>query len=246
MQSSTEEANPYLAMRAAKIARNEAHLTALGLMKQSKSDLPRSTTLASTKKIKKEQLNQESIRRSARNQEPIRRSARSSVKLLSFSYADPGEPSTARKRSRSIAVSVSTNVVSHSSQHSLQYTDVDDTENIVQRYPANSARNILINVNVLVVGNANDTIGGFLGSAMMQTGKACVMEEAARRSGFDRLGKISFNKYCGVQEWRNSAFFLWVNLEAPDSDVVNTFLGDGRQVSPWSLIGCSYPFCLQD
>lgn len=63
---------------------------------------------------------------------------------------------------------------------------------------------------------------------MEQTGKAFVMEDAAQRSGID-VGNISFNKYSGVQEWKNDALFLWVNL-GNGGDVVNDFLNDGRQV----------------
>jgi hypothetical protein len=70
---------------------------------------------------------------------------------------------------------------------------------------------------------------GLLGSMMEQTGKAFVMEEATQRSGID-VGNISFNKYSGVQEWKNDALFLWVNL-GNGGDVVNDFLNDGRQIT---------------
>jgi hypothetical protein len=88
-------------------------------------------------------------------------------------------------------------------------------------FHAHSARAMNIHVGNLVS-------GGLLGTMMEQTGKAFVMEEAAQRSGID-VGNISFNKYSGVQEWKNDALFLWVNL-GNGGDVVNDFLNDGRQV----------------
>jgi hypothetical protein len=58
------------------------------------------------------------------------------------------------------------------------------------------------------------------------------MEESARRAAeLYEGGPISFNKYSGVQEWGNDVLFLWVNLGAPASDVVNDFLDNGRQVT---------------
>ena len=69
---------------------------------------------------------------------------------------------------------------------------------------------------------------------MEHTGKAFVMEEAVRRCppSSDELSvpsKLSFNKYSGVQEWKNDTMFLWVNLGGK-GDVVNDFLDNGRQV----------------
>ncbi|GAX28526.1 hypothetical protein FisN_12Hh109 [Fistulifera solaris] len=66
---------------------------------------------------------------------------------------------------------------------------------------------------------------------MAQTGKAFVMEESARLAVADDACRVSFNKYSGVQEWGNNVLFLWVNLGAPNSDVVNEFFDEGREVS---------------
>lgn len=91
-------------------------------------------------------------------------------------------------------------------------------------FPANSARSISIHVEDLAVGKS-----GFLGQPMNATGKAIVMQESANRfSG--PFSNISFNKYCGVQEWRNDAIFLWVNL-SNSNEFVNDFLEDGREIT---------------
>ena len=41
---------------------------------------------------------------------------------------------------------------------------------------------------------------------------------------------LSFNKYCGVQEWKN-CIFLWVNLGKHDGSPLNEFLDNGRQIT---------------
>jgi hypothetical protein len=88
-----------------------------------------------------------------------------------------------------------------------------------------------IHVGKLVLGNDDEQ--GLLGQTMERTGKAFVMEESVRQcmSIEDRVPRLSFNKYSGVQEWKNDAMFLWVNLGGPAADVVNDFLQEGRQVS---------------
>lgn len=68
---------------------------------------------------------------------------------------------------------------------------------------------------------------------MDATGKAAVMETAARlfSSVDDSIhGKIAFNKYCGVQEWKRG-IFLWVNLGCKGNEFVNDFLDGGRNMT---------------
>lgn len=92
-----------------------------------------------------------------------------------------------------------------------------------------SARAMELNVLKLIHG---DTVTpGFLGKKMTHTGKAYVMDESARLAVSESISRLSFNKYSGVQEWGNNVMFLWVNLGAPNSDLVNAFFHGGRQVS---------------
>jgi hypothetical protein len=64
-------------------------------------------------------------------------------------------------------------------------------------------------------------------------GKAFVMEESAQLCSH-HSGNISFNKYSGVQEWKN-ALFLWVNL-GNGGDVVNEFLDSGRKACDSTIV----------
>ena len=95
---------------------------------------------------------------------------------------------------------------------------------------ANSVRSINIDTKALLFGEK-----GVLGQMMGHTGKEYVINESfalaypedqKRLSGY----KLSFNKYCGVQEFQN-AIFLWINLGSKDNPVVNDFLDDARQVT---------------
>jgi hypothetical protein len=90
----------------------------------------------------------------------------------------------------------------------------------------NSARAMNLDVDKLLCH------GGLLGQRLPKRGKAFVMEECARRAvdGF-RGGSVSFNKYSGVQEFGNDVIFLWINLNAPNCDVINEFPAEGRQVT---------------
>eukprot|EP00543_Licmophora_paradoxa_P016296 CAMPEP_0202471380 /NCGR_PEP_ID=MMETSP1360-20130828/84515_1 /ASSEMBLY_ACC=CAM_ASM_000848 /TAXON_ID=515479 /ORGANISM="Licmophora paradoxa, Strain CCMP2313" /LENGTH=56 /DNA_ID=CAMNT_0049097447 /DNA_START=17 /DNA_END=184 /DNA_ORIENTATION=- len=56
---------------------------------------------------------------------------------------------------------------------------------------------------------------------MPKTGKAYVIQHCCG------LASPSFNKYCGVQEWKNDALLLWVNLGKKDDEIQNDFLENG-------------------
>jgi hypothetical protein len=84
--------------------------------------------------------------------------------------------------------------------------------------PSNSALSIAL--------DTTKVIDSFLGIRMAATGKAHVMNECARlcrNNGDHGTNVVSFNKYSGVQEWGNDVFFLWINLDAPQSTVENDF-----------------------
>jgi hypothetical protein len=111
---------------------------------------------------------------------------------------------------------------------------------------ANSVRSIELDVEALILGRTDtadddcnprhddDDGGGLLGMMVERTGKECVVNAsftlAASYVDKQRLGgtKLSFNKYSGVQEWKNCVY-LWINLNMADSP--NDFLDDGRQIT---------------
>lgn len=96
---------------------------------------------------------------------------------------------------------------------------------------ANSVRSINIDTKTLVLGEK-----GMLGQMMDHTGKEFVINESFSLAAYPddqkRLAgsRLSFNKYCGVQEFKN-AIFLWINLGSKDNPVVNDFLDDSQQVT---------------
>jgi len=96
-------------------------------------------------------------------------------------------------------------------------------------------RSISLNVEQLVLGDKGKKKNGLLGQQVERTGKEFVIYQAfesASQEDYDRLkgSRLSFNKYCGVQEWQN-AIFLWVNLGNKDNPVVNDFLDHAQQIT---------------
>jgi hypothetical protein len=96
---------------------------------------------------------------------------------------------------------------------------------------ANSVRSINLNTKTLVLGEK-----GLIGQMMDHTGKEFVINESFSLAAYPedqtRLAgsRLSFNKYCGVQEFKN-AVFLWINLGSKDNPVVNDFLDDAKRVT---------------
>ena len=78
---------------------------------------------------------------------------------------------------------------------------------------------------------------------MARTGKEFVIHESFELASYEndreRLsghghGRLSFNKYSGVQEWCNDTFFLWVNLgirKNGNNVIINDFLDGGKRVT---------------
>jgi len=222
-----EEENPYMALRAAKIARNQSQLKKLGLVKStSKSTMPfnKSKVKRSKKPLPKKK------KPSPAAAAILRRSNRLSdqsnppdykEKALPRDYPLP-PPAPKRRRTSASAAAATTPALPPPRPNSVRSIDLDIPQ--------------------LVLGNKNnddnDDGGGrfCLGQQMEQTGKEFVIyqafEKAASPEDRNRLEgtRLSFNKYCGVQEWRN-AVFLWVNLGNKDNPVVNDFLKDAKQVT---------------
>ncbi|GKY95255.1 hypothetical protein MPSEU_000487900 [Mayamaea pseudoterrestris] len=208
--ASADSENSYLALRAAKIARNQARLRELGLLNDPPPAAANKTTNSAPK------LRQQRKDMSVTLQ-PIRRSTRASRGKTSEPYItestekrrlDKGAKS---KIARSRSASTST-----------------ASANPVSLLPSSSARQIHLDINELLFGD-----NGMLGQPLAMTGKAAVMDTSANLASDPRqlqtVVQVSFNKYSGVQEWAN-CFFLWVNFGALNNQVVNEFYDDGKQV----------------
>jgi hypothetical protein len=214
----TEEAddNPYLALRAAKIARNQARLEELGLSKPTPLPIIRTNAAAKSKRHDNDNNNNNSKKKSSTTtKQPIRRSRR-----LSEQPEQPDNEETEEAKS---------SLVVHPKR---KRTRPPSSSSSPVPPAANSVRSIDLDTEALVLGEK-----GILGISMERTGKEFVIYEsfalAASTEEQDRLqgSRLSFNKYCGVQEWRNS-IFLWVNLGNKDNNpVVNDFLEDAKQIT---------------
>lgn len=232
------DANPYLAMREAKIARNEKRLRELGLLKPPQP--PAAAAAAAMPRTKRSEMQKTIL---LIHNGPVRRSSRISLKTKP-DYKDVSLPSESgtqqpaavgrnRKRPRSPVLEPDDQITS-------------STFVVAKRAPsrksspstpaANSVRSIDLDVKTLVLGkdrSSNDN-NGLLGKIMEHTGKEFIINEsfslAASAEDQLRLSNtmLSFNKYCGVQEWKN-AIFLWVNLGTGDSP--NEFLEDASRVT---------------
>eukprot|EP00559_Dactyliosolen_fragilissimus_P005863 CAMPEP_0184859738 /NCGR_PEP_ID=MMETSP0580-20130426/4727_1 /TAXON_ID=1118495 /ORGANISM="Dactyliosolen fragilissimus" /LENGTH=292 /DNA_ID=CAMNT_0027356541 /DNA_START=449 /DNA_END=1324 /DNA_ORIENTATION=+ len=217
-----EESNPYLLLREANIARNEARLADLGLLqfREESKNRKRSLNFEEEEEKEKELLRGVGTRRSSRlklrgneNNLPSRKV------LISKTYTGDGMESLGHAVSKS----------------SLQIRE----KVIVSKKPnqSNSTRNIKIDVRAILFGNdqKKNKKFGYLGRSVGINGKAATIDKSFMMSNQDLIDplampKISFNKYSGVCEWKN-ATFLWVNIGAPNSNVINNFIGGGMKMT---------------
>ena len=220
--------NPYLAMRAAKIARNEARLRELGLLKETNkyNTVAISATKAITRKRSRKVVESSSSSTEAVHKEPV--ILRRSRRLLDQPEKDYKELTGAE-----ITTSSKRKVVPALPRATSHSTDVVVSKSRPAPPPpaANSVRSIDLDTKRLVIGD-----DGVLGLLMEKNGKEFVINESYERAAVesDKLrtegySRLSFNKYCGVQEWGN-AIFLWVNL-GDKGTVVNDFLHGGEQIT---------------
>jgi hypothetical protein len=210
--------NPYLALREAKIARNQARLRELGLESSSKKkeQIPNPKKPAKTASTPYNKVEEEPtvLRRSRRlSQEPETSKLEEETNVDTFIERRPKRPRPSKKSDNA----------------------GKKTQSSSRPPPAaNSVRAISIDPENLVLGK--ERVGGVLGIPMEETGKEFVIYESFERVASEpdrqRLegSRLSFNKYCGVQEW-NNAIFLWVNLGGKDGTVVNEFLDGGSQIT---------------
>ena len=230
-RSSTGQQNPYLALRQAKIARNEARLRELGLFRSSKSF--KESSLPSVRRSAR-QADNNLIDSSTAVRQTRRCSTRKSAQQTSSTESEaPRRSARTRSNDTKAAKQILDPDVKPRKRQKVTILPTPATDGCVapgKIFPPNSARSMAINVQKLISGG--ETNPGLLGKQMECNGKNFVMTESAKIAvdGFSG-GSISFNKYSGVQEWGNSVLFLWVNLNAPNSEVVNDFLEEGRQVT---------------
>jgi hypothetical protein len=232
--------NTYLALREAKIARNNARLQELGLLASShsrkaetESSLSRdpSSTLGNKRRRIATNIDSHGLH-AVTERRKSQRLCPSALKIESVDVTSPPstdflpptvgntlEPSIRKTEPTHVATLVSLTLAPASSKISGSL--------------ANSAREIHLNVSTLFFGSVEDASDmGLLGRPMPFSGKAIVIEESARRAGnVNPIPRISFNKYSGVQEWGNNVLYLWINFGAPDSQVENQFFENGRKVN---------------
>ena len=230
--------NPYLALRAEKIKRNEARLRELGLLTvKSNSPRPRDPS-------------QPDPRLQARKKAPPSTSPvvslRRSKRLLDQPHAEPiQENGTTSDRVNNMPkrprVVTPPNADERRDRSKVTKSDPNSESPAPPKPPSpNSVRGISLCTKHLVLGSEDAESGerqaGLLGAPMQQTGKEFVIyksfEVAASVEDQRRLegSRLSFNKYSGVQEWED-CIFLWVNLYDKNNAVVNEFLDDGRQIT---------------
>ena len=221
--------NPYLAMREAKIARNQKRLKELGLLTPPQQAIAITPTTARTNKQQKPVYNG-----------PVRRSSRISTQTKP-DYKDVSLQSEKEKkqyatfggRKRPHSYDAVTEDVDDNTAHSATKRIPPSKATPAAQPAANSVRSIDLDINKLVMGNGND-IGGALGHLVENFGKEFVINQsfslAASAEDQQRLynTKLSFNKYCGVQEWKN-CIFLWINLGTADSP--NDFLDNNTKIT---------------
>jgi hypothetical protein len=239
--SNEESENPYLALRAAKIARNEARLKELGLWKQppasKRQAVRRQKRIASSSPSPSATTDKKPKGAALVVVTPRRRSARISGLDHPPNYKEDSIVPLRKAGSNDIFVNeaeVESQGIDNSHVASRKRTPAaSTTEASIPAPPkANSVRGLALNMTTLV--------DKFLGKPLANAGKEFVIEEtfqkaAASQEDLDRLGgvKLSFNKYCGVQQWKNGAF-LWVNMGGgggASNTVVNEFLEEGRLVT---------------
>jgi hypothetical protein len=260
--SNDDDDNPYVAMRSAKIARNEKRLRELGLLSTTTTTTPpdrppkrRPVVVAPPPRYSNTVTPCGPTRRSDRllslsstrkvNYKDVvipiveARSTKRSLLLPPSPFDDNGDDASFLPVS-----SDNVEIISHAVKTKLVYRST-----IMSTPAANSVRSIELDVEALILGRRTDTAdddcnprhddgGGLLGKMVERTGKECVVNTsftlAASNEDQHRLDviggatKLSYNKYSGVQEWKNCVY-LWVNLNTADSP--NDFLDDGRQIT---------------
>lgn len=225
--------NDYLAFRDAKIKRNEARLRELGLLKKP-IERPVSTLSKSTAST---------IKRKVAPSIPTRRSSRLTTQPATINYKESNDDDVDRKVSTKrprVVQSSNEESVNETTDQATKTPALPVTDMIT--YSSTTVRLVRLCTQRLVFGSSLTNrefplaSPGVLGIPMDKPGKEFVInksfEIAAPSDDKERLEgeRLSFNKYCGIQEWQNCAF-LWVNLGAPGNTVENEFLDGGKKIT---------------
>jgi len=222
-----ETNNPYMALRAAKIARNQARLKELGLYTFPKAKTRRTTSRSNKKKHTP--LISAVVT-------PSRRSSRISGQPIKANYIEVSNTLLNRHQrgtKRSLTVhgdddDDDADERIHDENKQLKRKIISSKKPSSSEPAANSVRSISLDTSKLVL--------KFLGKPIETFGKDFVIQNTFREAAYPEdiqrlqgVSRLSFNKYCGVQEWKN-AIYLWINLGGQNS-LVNDFSSNGRRVS---------------
>ncbi|KAL7471659.1 hypothetical protein ACHAXS_011957 [Conticribra weissflogii] len=227
--------NPYLQMRNEKIARNRKRLKELGLLTKTPVSESSTTTW-------KKSLPPLSQKRTLLPGQPLRRSARNQ--------------NTAVKRGSSLVddgIIPENDATSTAKRQKISGREFVPKKEEIRKQNSTTARMISSSPTAPVSNNSVKSISldipkllsKYLLTPLPTFGKEYVIttsfEEAAHDADKLRVAvsssstkRLSFNKYCGVQEWKN-AIFLWVNIDNDasysSSGYTNVFSKGGRHMT---------------
>lgn len=214
--------NPYMALRAEKIARNEARLKELGLYKAKFS----TATSQSSKPV--------SIRkRKPGDQPPLTAPTRRSLRISGL----PINPNYVESKDFKERAALPKE---HSNDDFVQATEdrIRQKKTTPSRAPSGPAPASVNSVRTISL-DASVVVQKFLAKPLEIFGKYFVIqssfEEAACEDDKARLAgvsRLSFNKFSGVQPWKN-VIYLWINVGGPTdpNSLVNEFTSNGSRVS---------------
>ena len=214
--TTSDDNNPYLAMRQAKIARNQARLKELGLLSLEDKSRP---NLSSRKRPRS------AVKIKSHPTPPTRRSRR--LKQQEDEATDDKKEGDLQALDDDYFLKEEARL-SRSKAPTKKVTSKALSSSSYQVKP-NSVKTVSLDIPKL--------IDNLLGKVLPYPGKECCLDEsfriAASKDDQERLDgiKLSFNKYSGVQEWASGIVFLWVNLGKPSDDIVNEFLVDNHTQS---------------
>ena len=221
--------NAYIALREAKIARNEERLRALGLLSTVNNKSPPLAVgggAAPPRSRKRQAPRQQPVtrrRQSARlraSSHPVNYTEASSSSTTGMGHRRGRNPAAAddattakqtTNKSKPLSVQQLRAQLEEQEKGSATAVVTPENNNIQGTLiPSNSARAIKLNVQKLLepeqTSSNDNSSSSILGVPLARTGKAHVMQESARRaavveSAAAATSAISFNKYAGIQEW---------------------------------------------
>ena len=245
------DGNEYLALREAKIKRNQERLHKLGLVTSSNND--NSSKSSSSKSSSSNNNNGNSLPNSSTTSRSTSKSSttvelrRSSRRNKSLSYQEDmnqgqqemeitNENAKRKKRKRQISNNKNVEQISNITTNTNTTTISTNKDGVVTNKNSKgvqikhamdakpgTTRATFIDVHKILFGQFNHPI--CVGQQLSTFGKVAVVEHADIQCQISNSSGngISFNKYSGVCEWKNDALFLWVNINAPNADVKNEF-----------------------